>query len=121
MAGLLGFQVKRGLRRVFDQGGQEATWYHYSGIAGGSPEYGIGPAETYVTGTCRVIQDQFRPTEVQLAGGQINADDSVVWMREELSKDDMVRLGTVDYRVNAVPVAAHLEGEPMYRVWLTRA
>ena len=87
-------RVKQGLGRVFAQAGQQATWYRYSGSAAGSPEYGIAGVETYITGRLSVVQGALTPMEQQIAGGQINAAEFSLLVREPVSQQDMFRVGT---------------------------
>ncbi len=115
-------RVKLGLRKVFEQAGQPATWYRYSGSAAGSPEYGIAGVETYITGTLAVLQGDLTPAEMQVAGGQITRAQFALLVREPVSQQDMFRIGTgAQYRVAGPPTTAIVGGACFYRLILERA
>lgn len=115
-------RVKAGMARVFSQAGQPATWFRYSGSAAGSPEYGIAGIETYSTGRLSVVQGALTPMEQQMAGGQINAAEFAVLVREPVGQQDMFRLGTgAQYRVAGQPSTAWVGGVCFYRLLLQRA
>lgn len=122
MVSPLDSRVKRGMAVAFQQGGQQATWYRYSGSAAGSPEYGIGGVETYLTGRLAVIQGDLTPREVQEAGGQVNAAEFALLVREPVGQQDMIRIGTgAQYRVAGQPSTAYVGGVCFYRLLLQRA
>lgn len=122
MVGPLDRRVQQGLRRVFEQAGQAATWYRFSGTAAGAPEYGIAGAETYLTGSLQVVLGELTPQERAEAGGQINAAEFALLVREPIGKDDQVRIGTgAQYRVAGNLSTAHLQGVQFYRVLVRRA
>ena len=115
-------RVKQGLARVFAQAGQRATWYRYSGSAAGSPEYGNAGVETYITGRLSVVQGALTPVEQQQDGGQINAAEFSLLVREPVGQQDMFRLGTgAQYRVAGQPSTAYVGGVCFYRLLLQRA
>lgn len=115
-------QVKRGLDRVFSQAGQHVTWYRYSGTAAGSPEYGIAGVETYLTGSLLVVQGGLTPVEQQQAGGQVNAAEFALLVREQVGKDDLLRIGTgATYRVIGAAATAFVGGVGFHRLTVARA
>ena len=113
----LNTHVARGLKKVFSDGGQQATWYRYSGTANGSPQFGIQGAAVYATAAASIIQSR-RTTrhEAQVAGGQLDAGMIPIFSRQEFGKEDRIRFDARTYTVDGHPLVEFLGGTQFFKI-----
>lgn len=113
----LNTHIARGLQKVFGDGGQQATWYRYSGSADGAPWAGIQGGVVYATAAASIIQSRNTTTrEAQVAGGQLAVGGIPVLSRQEFGKDDRIRFETKTYSIDGTPLAQFLGGVQFFVV-----
>lgn len=113
--------LEQSLDKIFQTVGTNLTWYKYTSASTGLAEFGLGYSVTYYTAYVQGIIVHASPQESQLPGGAYEQGMLSLRAREAIGKDDIVAIGTINYRVKGAPRQVILGPTLFYEVSLVRA